>query len=201
MDIFTTIYKNNGWGSKESVSGTGSELMQTLKLRHNLIELIKKYNIKSILDGACGDFNWFKEIIKEVPIKYIGYDIVSDLITSNIKKYANENVRFVNFDIINDPLIESDLMIVRDCLVHLSYTDINKFIINLKESNIKYLLTISFFNFENYDINTGSWRPLCLTKPPFNYDKYLEVINEGCTENEGKYIDKSLILYEVCNDF
>ena len=59
---FSHIYLNNRWNSKESRSGKGSELIQTVEVRKIIPDIIKKYNIKSILDIPCGDFNYMKEI-------------------------------------------------------------------------------------------------------------------------------------------
>ena len=42
--------------------------------------------IRSILDLACGDFNWMSQVLKNVDVDYIGSDIVEDLIISNRKK-------------------------------------------------------------------------------------------------------------------
>ena len=44
-EIFSQIYKTNLWGSKETVSGAGSELKSTITLRKELPILFKKYNI------------------------------------------------------------------------------------------------------------------------------------------------------------
>ena len=48
---------------------------QTQNILEELPNVIKKYNIKSILDIPCGDFFWMKEHnFKDV--NYIGADIV-----------------------------------------------------------------------------------------------------------------------------
>jgi hypothetical protein len=36
-----------------------------------------------------------------------------------------------------------------------------------------------------------------LTLPPFNFPQPIEVITEGCTENDGRYADKSLMLWNI----
>jgi hypothetical protein len=82
LDKFTEIYNNNGWCSPESRSGNGSELKNTIKLRSELPYLFVKYNIKSILDIPCGDFNWMKEV-DLTNIEYKGADIVESLINLN----------------------------------------------------------------------------------------------------------------------
>ena len=64
----------------------------------------------------------------------------------------NEKVSFQVGNICEDNLPTGDLLIVRDCLFHLSHSDINRFLINILNLDYKFLLTSSFeFNddFEN----------------------------------------------------
>jgi hypothetical protein len=101
-------------------------------------------------------------------------------------------------NLIKDPLPKSDLIIVRDCLVHLSNKDVINAIKNIKSSGSKYLLTTTFTNLSlNSDILTGEWRPLNLLCAPFNLSNPLLVINENCTEGNGEYSDKSMALWEI----
>lgn len=91
--VFIKIYKTNYWGSKESFSGQGAELKSTETLRNRLIDIVKNYNIKSILYIPCGDFNWMKEIVNNFE-SYTGHDIVSEIVEANNNKYSNENIKF-----------------------------------------------------------------------------------------------------------
>jgi hypothetical protein len=50
---------------------------------------------------------------------------------------------------------------------------------------------------ENEDITTGDWRLLNLEKPPFNFPKPLQLLNEQCSEGGGQFCDKSLGLWRV----
>ncbi|WP_106134847.1 hypothetical protein [Mongoliibacter ruber] len=69
---------------------------------------------------------------------------------------------------------------------------------NFKKSGAKYLLTTSFINHPtNTDIQTGYWRPINLTQPPFSFPTHLKTINEKCTEGGGKH--KSLVLVGLEN--
>ena len=68
---------------------------------------------------------------------------------------------------------------------------------NLKRSNITYLLTTSFPGLNINQELKAIWRPINLELAPYNFPKPIEVINEGCTEDEGKYVDKSLILWKI----
>lgn len=50
---------------------------------------------------------------------------------------------------------------------------------------------------ENFDTHTGGWRPIDFTIPPFNFPTPLYLLNEGCTEADGLFEDKSLGLWEI----
>jgi hypothetical protein len=169
---FTTIYKENIWGDTESISGPGSTMKFTSRLRLELPILIKKYNIKSVLDAPCGDFNWMRSALQDLNVDYTGGDIVKPLIKTLEQSYSSSKIKFVHLDITKDKLPPADLMIVRDCLFHLSNKDINSFLKNFSRSNIGFLLTTSHFNqanFINKDILTGDFRMIDLFSPPFSF--------------------------------
>ncbi len=196
--VFTEIYRSKHWKSTDNVSGPGSELKQTETLIRELNVLFKNLNIGSVLDLPCGNFHWMQKVNLS-KIKYIGGDIVEDLIISNKKKYQeSENLKFIVLNLITDPLPQCDIIIVRDCLVHFSNKDITDAILNIKSSGSKYLLTTTFTNHRmNGDILTGDWRPLNLQSKPFKFSAPSLVINENCTECNGEYKDKSMALWEI----
>lgn len=193
--VFTKIYESNDWGSKESISGLGSELSSTKTIREEIPQLIHKFKIKSFLDIPCGDFNWISQIdFKNT--KYIGADIVEELINKNNKKFPDKD--FMVLDITQDQLPEVDLIFVRDLLGHFSYDNIQKAIDNILFSNSKYLLTTSFTKWDyNVNIKDGDWRPINLLIKPFKF-KPIYLINENCTEGSNlEFNDKCLILFDL----
>lgn len=120
-EVFTEIYNTNHWHSSESISGTGSVVKQTASLINDLDKLLSDMKIASVLDLPCGDFKWMQKVDLS-KIDYVSADIVEELIKSNIKQYKEkENLKFKVLNLITDPLPKSDMIIVRDCLVHLSY--------------------------------------------------------------------------------
>lgn len=196
--IFTEIFVKNIWNSDESYSGTGSTIDQTKIVRQQLEYILDKYQIKSMLDIPCGDFNWMQKV-KLDSIQYVGADIVKPVIKLNNKKYKHlPNFSFHNLDITKDKLPKVDLVFVRDCFVHLSYCEINQAINNIKKSNSKYLLTTTFVDRKsNEDSELGGWRTLNMQIEPFNFPKPILLINEECTEGDGDYNDKSLGLWLI----
>jgi len=169
---FEIIYSSNFWSSKESISGIGSEHKNTINIKKGITDVINYYEIKSILDAPCGDFNWIQDILNE-DLQYIGGDIVENLIIKNSAKYSNKNIKFIELDITSNSLPNTDLMICRDCLIHLSFKKINLFFQNFKKSNIKFLLLTSYKlkddhkKIINLDIPDGEFREIDMSEPPF----------------------------------
>ncbi|MFD2442716.1 hypothetical protein ACFSO7_01735 [Bacillus sp. CGMCC 1.16607] len=195
--VFTNIYKRNDWQDEESVSGTGSNRVQTSKLVEDLPGVFQKFNIHTIVDAPCGDFNWFQHI--NYPFKnYFGCDIVEELIEGNKKNYSNNNRKFLCLDITKNIVPKVDLIFSRDCLVHLPNQDIFKVLDLFKKSNSRYLLTTTFPSVtKNRNIMVGEWRPINLELEPFNLPSPILLINEGCTEDNGRFADKSLGLWKL----
>ncbi len=197
QQVFKQIYESNHWNGQESVSGTGSDPAQTQAVITTINSLIKELNIKSILDLPCGDFAWMQHVDLE-QVNYIGGDIVEELVAQNQLQFGSKNVQFMHLNLISSLLPTCDLILTRDCLVHLSFQDIVSCIQNVKSSGCKYLLTTTFARRSlNYDIPTGEWRAINLLKPPFNFPAPLRIFNEGCHEDGGEYKDKSLGLWLV----
>lgn len=201
QDTFTAIYNINRdaiekddinlWKSKISVSGLGSEVENNAYIIEELPRLFKKYNIKSVLDLPCGDFNWMKNIDLD-SINYTGADIVEELIEDNKGKFPNYN--FTTLNLAKDDLPTCDLLLVRDCFIHLSNRTVFECINNIRKSQVKYLLTTSFIKNENTDIADGEWRRINLLLKPFSFTPIL-MINE--LSNEPRAEDKFLALFRV----
>lgn len=194
-EIFKEIYHANAWGGSASVSGWGSDKDQTTKIRHQLPILFKEFGISTVLDIPCGDFHWMKEVDLR-GVEYIGADIVPELVDKNQTQYGDENITFLQKNIIEDELPQVDLMLCRDCLVHFSDQDIFSSLKNFLDSGSEYLLTTTFTDRKrNDDIATGQWRPLNLEKAPFFLPEPRFLINEECIEKGGVFEDKALGLW------
>ncbi len=178
-DIFTDIYLHNKWNHKESFSGATSSLNFTKNLREKLPELLDQYNISTIFDAACGDFNW----VKEIPLEnrtYIGGDIVQPLVKRNQTKYGSDNISFVYCDITTDPIPQVDLIIFRFTGTNLSHEETLKVLDNFKKSGSQYLLMTTYSSLKkNIPIKTGvrDYR-INLELPPFNFPEPLHFILE-----------------------
>lgn len=206
---FVKIYKESRWCTyqQESISGTGSTLHNTETLRVELPKICKKYEIKNIVDIACGDFNWMKEIVNEFDY-YRGVDIVGDLIKVNKYKYEKKNhVEFIKADVIDDfgKCIEGknfDAIILKDVLVHFPNEYVLRVLKSLNDSPIKYVFVTHFDSIEaNIDIaGFNGWRPQNFTLSPWKMNKPLESISSPremykCGNNNNT--DKTLSLWKI----
>lgn len=194
---FSHIYQDNGWGGNESVSGRGSDLDQTIVIREELPQILRKIQAKSLLDAPCGDFHWMKEISLTLE-RYIGGDIVPELIAKNQERYGSAHRQFFNVDITRDRLPQVDIILCRDCLVHLSPKQAMTALRNFKSSGSVYLLSTTFLNATEQNNNTtADWHPLNLTLAPFNLPEPEMLINEQCPEAGAE--DKCLGLWKLAD--
>ncbi len=101
--FFAYAYSHNFWGDPESRSGSGSVQSQTSGIIEALPVLFERFEIRSVLDIPCGDFNWMKNVNLS-QVDYTGADIVKALITENATLYARDGIRFRRLNLITDPL-------------------------------------------------------------------------------------------------
>lgn len=197
--IFARILEEYRPVGDESLSGPGSTLANTAEIRHALPLLVEDIGARSLLDAPCGDFNWMKQVTLRLE-RYIGVDILADVIEQNQKRYGQPARSFTHLDITRHPLPKADLILCRDCLTHFCYTDIFRALKNFKQSHSTYFLTTTYLDHKiNSDIETGGWRPLNFSRPPFCFPAPLRLINEKCKENGGRYSDKFLGLWNLAD--
>ena len=193
---FYEIYRRNTFGSAESHSGEGSTLLHTKTVRAQLPRILKQLDADLILDVPCGDFNWMRLLnLGEGGVRYIGGDVVADLITRDEQKFHSATRSFQKLDLIHDPLPACDVIFCRDCLVHLPYADIFAAIANIKRSGARWLMTTTFTNHDANQDLFGIWRRLNLQKAPFNFSSPHLLLVENCPVAGNE--DKSLGVWAV----
>lgn len=194
--VFDWIYQSNKWGSSESRSGKGSDLLQSEGVRTGLPALWQELGVHSILDLPCGDMNWLGTLDLS-GYDYTGVDIVEALIENNRAAYPEH--RFLQLDICHDLLPAADFLLCRDLFVHLCFDDIKLAIENLHRSPVRYLCCTTFTEIEqNQDKLTGKHRRLNMCQPPFNWPEPAFLIADGAAGVPPRQ-GKSLGLWEVSN--
>jgi len=182
---FKSIYDHDTWGNRESKSGDGSTIWWTASIRPFLANMIKKYDMKNMLDSPCGDFNWMQHVEFPSDFEYVGVDVVLSEIELNRKKYSNDSSKF--FFIFRDmvmlpPYKSFDLIFSRDALQHLPNVATTGAINNWVASGSKYLITTFYTKFEphdpNADISPGDYRDFNPMYPPFNWEDPIEHVRD-----------------------
>jgi len=170
---FSLIYERNLWGGDESASGRGSSFRETERIRAAFPRIVEEFQIKSIFDAPCGDFNWMRHVLSDVDVDYLGVDIVERVITRNTELFGAPRVTFSWSDIRKDAFPKADLWICRDCLFHMSYEHAFDVLRQFVQSDIPLALISTHKpdkTFTNRDIVTGDFRKTDLCAPPYWFD-------------------------------
>lgn len=179
--IFEMVYERNLWGSQESLSGNGSQLVSTLAVREGLPAFLDKYRIRSIVDAPCGDFYWMKEIGIDLLLdRYYGVDIVAPMISKLQETFGSDKIHFLSLDLVTQPPPKADLIFCRHLLIHLTLADCEAVLNNFRASGSRYLLITTtpnvITNAENF--YTGTYRPINLEIPPFSLGEPIDALND-----------------------
>jgi hypothetical protein len=195
---FQRIHDGNLWGAEKSTSGLGSELDATAVLRAELPRLLARLRITSLLDAPCGDAGWITQ--SSLGVHYVGIDIVPDLVVRLQARAAAGEIGgdYHLADITRDSLPRCDAILCRDCLVHLSFANIERAVANFRRSGAAWLIATTFPEWQaNRDCEDGDWRALNFERPPFDWGAPFELLNENCTEAGGGWRDKSLGVWRL----
>jgi hypothetical protein len=179
-EVFSEVYATQAWGSRESGSGTGSELRATGNIRERLPELLDRLGATTLLDAPCGDWNWMQHVDLRVK-RYFGVDIVPSVIEANRARFGSPERHFECLDLTRDPLPRADVILCRDCLVHVSFEDIAAILENFRRTGATYLLVNTYPEVErNRNQFTGKpWRRLNFRLPPFEFPEPLAMLPDG----------------------
>jgi len=124
-EIFREVYANNTWGGPrgELCSGSGAAEEYAIPYAEAIGRFVEKHGIRSIVDLGCGDFS-VGRLIASKRVRYIGVDVVDEVVRRNRDRHGAEGVEFVRLDITKDELPAGDLCLVRQVLQHLSNAEI-----------------------------------------------------------------------------
>ena len=178
-ETFESIFRENYWGSRESVSGPGSELARTETYRQALVRFLRHQGISSLFDAPCGDLNWMSEVLSQVNVHYVGGDISDAVLQVARARYPDLDLR--HFDICADIFPEGEVWHCRDALLHLSFDDVWAALRNAAQANVRFALMSTYRArfLKNLDIRTGGWRFLDLERPPFNLAPPVEYLPDS----------------------
>jgi hypothetical protein len=138
--VFKDIYLKQKWYSEEVKSGfnSGSGLDEKYAVPYvnTITKFIEQHNIKNVVDLGFGDFRVGKRLVDKINLeKYIGIDVVKDVIEHYNKKFKNSKISFQHKSIITDALPISELYLIRQVFQHLSNSDILKALKNIQKKS------------------------------------------------------------------
>lgn len=175
---FTETFMLNKWhmGQEETRSGLGSTLFYSKNFSNNLVEIIKKFEIKKIFDCSYGDWNWMRYVSANFE-HYIGNDIVEEIVEANKKAYGSEKINFICRDMLSSlkelEYKEFDIVICRHTFEHLPNYYILDVIREISRVSKYALLTSTIPGDSNVNVNTDiyvdgfSYRCINLLDHPF----------------------------------
>ena len=139
-NIFDEIYKRGSWKSGTSLSGPGSEPENALSYVAFVDDIIQIYGINAILDIGHGDWKmWPKAFFDNK--NYVGIDVVQTLNESMRNNYQRDNIRFLLLDAVADELPKSEIVLIKDVLMHLSNKDIDAILTKLTGYRLSIICT------------------------------------------------------------
>jgi hypothetical protein len=170
------------WSGNESCNGPGSTMELTKEIRRRLPDIFVRYDIKTVLDIACGDWTWMQHVSLDYLTTYSGVDVEPSIIKDNNRRFGNRNnVRFYCLNVLNMPASPScwpavDLILCKDFLYHLPNEHISDLLLKITSSGSRYLLTTTFPGASNERPYDGSQDGIAgymasavdLTQLPFN---------------------------------
>jgi hypothetical protein len=170
-----------------SWDGPGASLDCTEHLRHALPEMLEKLDVLTMLDVACGDWNWMR-LVDLAQIEYTGWDVDPGRIErcqwrvthGDFGSLERPNAQFEVMNMLTVPEIGYyDLILCRDFLGHLTNDYISTVLLKFTTSSTPWLLATTYPHATNdfvYDPNQFAWlgymeRPVNLEAPPFSLEK------------------------------
>ena len=217
-ETFDDIHESWKWLKKDPEKETScwkwSKLSNNIELIESLAKIIEKYWIKNIIDVWCWDVNWmryFFNFLVKNKINYYWLDASEHILktakekTKEIldKKEIPNNISFSNtliteFDYTPSNK-ETTLVISKDVLVHLPNSIVKETLESIKNKALYALLT-NFpdrkYNKLNQDIELWDWRPIDLTKKPFNLNNPIEIIKNTDKSTKEIFPTKNMSLFK-----
>ena len=194
--FFTKIYDNCEWGDNGSSnyrgsSGGGSSVETNEVYTQHIRELIQQYDIQSVVDLGCGDWQSSHLIYKDLPnVKYTGYDCYKPMIESNQAQFSESHPQceFVSLDIFNDrqQIKDAELYILKDILQHWTCSEIKTFLDWIATKPFRSVIVCNCKG-QTYDYQDEPFRsrPLSVTYYPLKRYPLMKWFEYGTKEVSG----------------
>jgi hypothetical protein len=159
-----------------------------------------------IVDLGCGDFAVGEKLLRSVNnLRYIGCDIVPELISYNQYHFGMANVEFNTIDIVSGALPDGHVCLIRQVFQHLSNSEISTILPKLAKYKYVYVSEAQPIAREGppnpdkpagagvrFDLRTGRGRGVELDQPPWD----LTLAEVGLTKGTGN-VTKMLVTHRL----
>jgi hypothetical protein len=213
-ELFGRIYRSQGWGggAGDWCSGSGSSERHAEAYAALVKQFMHEHGIRTMVDLGCGDFVVGRRLVAP-GLRYIGVDLVDELVERNRALHGGPGVEFVCLDITADPLPEADLCVVRQVLQHLSNEEIARVLGKLRQ--YRYVLVTEHYPAASVRIRPNLDKPhggdtriyddsaVCLDQPPFAIRGISLLFEDDAVRdlmNPGEKIRTFLIQNEIRNE-
>jgi SAM-dependent methyltransferase len=136
---FTRIYDEDHW---DGGSGRGSSVLNTAPYRSLVEDLIRKNEIRSVVDAGCGDWQ-STHLIDWNGADSLGLDVVDTVIAANRERFGPAH-KFECLDFSAQDLPAADLLLLKEVLQHWPSSTIVTFLKRLQK--FKYVLITNSVN-------------------------------------------------------
>tara|TARA_Y100000385_G_C12801461_1_gene512061 strand:- start:24 stop:620 length:597 start_codon:yes stop_codon:yes gene_type:complete len=194
-ESFSKIYSKNIWGGG---SGTGSKMSRNNQKYIDILQdILNKYEINTICDVGCGDWE-FSQNIDFGKREYLGIDCVSSVIEKDKENFKDKNINFDHKVIGDDYIPEGfDLIIIKDVIQHWTDEDIMKYFSQIIEKN-KYVFSTNGYKFmRDPTKNTLDKRDISnqYRYHPVSVDKYPLLEFKDYIKERQTYHAKEMVLF------
>lgn len=132
-EAFTSIYREQAWGSGVSRSGPGSDPEITRPYVSFVREALDRLDVASVLDLGHGDWlMWPSDSFSDV--NYYGVDVAQDLSDQVSKTFGSSTRRFSRADAVTMTFPQVDLVLCKDVLMHLPNGDVRQVLTKFKSA-------------------------------------------------------------------
>lgn len=185
-ETFTEIYRNNIWGGENGTfySGEGSDANVASVYVHAINRILEEIRPQIVVDIGCGDFRVASQFVNP-GFRYIGLDVVPDLVENHKMRYQSEYIDFQLIDATSEELPDGDICLIRQVLQHLSNDEISRILNNCRK--FRYLVITEHFPPPGVpfvpnqdmphgaDIRIGLNSAVCVDQSPFNLADGVEI--------------------------
>ena len=137
QEVFSDVYRRAAWGSRSDGTGSSGFGSADPMVTEPYVDLIRRFlqsngSDVTVVDLGCGDYQIGRRLVPFCG-RYIGVDVVPELIERHRRENTAANVDFCCLDIAQDELPAGDVCLVRQVLQHLSNREISRVVDKLSQ--------------------------------------------------------------------